>query len=326
MQISEMQAGDNILGFYALAVCELIPFAGGVRLKLEFADNSGRIPGVMWGDDAESAHNEIKGTSVVKVKAGVGTYQGKLQLQVDKIRSAEPDEYDPSEFVPESPFPLAELEAGITELIQSLEDETLRTLASAIIFDDDIKPLYFAAPGGTRWHHPYIRGLAEHSLSMALAADRLCEHYEFLDRSLLIVGALLHDLGKIDEMSVDTALSYTEPGRLYGHIVMGYERVKSKAISLGVAEDINVIKLLHMILSHQGKHEYSVPVEPCFEEAFVLYFIDEMDSKLNAIERIRNKPENSDRDFSARVNLLNTHLYLKQKEVLPPDEDESPEC
>jgi 3'-5' exoribonuclease len=101
---------------------------------------------------------------------------------------------------------------------------------------------------------------------------------------------------------------------------MGYEIVKEKAVELELEEDENVVKLLHMLLSHQGKKEFSVPVEPCFEEAFVLYFIDEMDSKLNAISRIRNKPENQEREFSAFVNLLGTHLYLERKDKTDPKE------
>jgi 3'-5' exoribonuclease len=177
-------------------------------------------------------------------------------------------------------------------------------------------------PGGTRWHHPYLGGLAEHSLSMAQMAALAAEHYPYLDRSLMIAGALLHDVGKIDELSVGSSFEYTTAGRLYGHIVMGYEIVKDKAIELELDEDENVVKLLHMLLSHQGKKEFSVPVEPCFEEAFVLYFIDEMDSKLNAITRIRNKPENEQAEFSGYVNLLQTRLYLKRKKESGDEETE----
>lgn len=321
MKLAEVQVGESVLGIYALRTCELIPFTGGVRLKLEFADDSGSIPGVMWGDEAERAYANLKDAEVVKVKGRVSTYQGKPQLQIDKIRPAEPDEYESANLLPTSEASTEEMEVAISKLIESLDDQEIKRLVLAVVFDEDIKPLYFQAPGGTRWHHPYVGGLAEHSLSMAQAAVKICEHYDYLDRSLVIAGALLHDIGKIDEMSVSSKLSYTVDGRLYGHIVMGYELVKEKAVDLDLDGDENVRKLLHMILSHQGKKEYSVPVEPCFEEAFVLYFLDEIDSKLNAISRIRHKPENAGRDFSERVNLLGTYLYLGRKERSDEDDD-----
>jgi 3'-5' exoribonuclease len=318
--LADAQIGDNLLGFYALRTCELIPFTGGVRLRLEFGDNSGTIAGIMWGDDAERTYPLIKDAEIVKVKGVVSSYQGKPQIQVEKIRAADPEEVDYEELLPSSKFATEDMEVGVSKLIESLTDQELKRLTLAVIFDEEIKPLYFKAPGGTRWHHPYLGGLAEHSLSMAQVADKLCDHYDFLDRSLLVAGALLHDVGKIDELSVGSVLSYSRDGRLYGHIVIGYEIVKEKAVELEIDEDENVVKLLHMLLSHQGKKEYSVPVEPCFEEAFVLYFIDEIDSKLNAITRIRNKPENAGSEFSNYVNLLNTSLYLVRKQETKPEE------
>lgn len=320
MNLADLQAGDTLLGFYALRTCELIPFDRGVRLRLEFGDATGKVAGIMWNEAAQAAFDQIKDAEVVKVKGLISTYQGSLQVQVEKIRAAEESEYDPGDLLPTSETPIEELEIGISQLIESVADQELKRLLSAVVFDEDIKPLYFQAPGGTAWHHPYIGGLAEHSLSMARLADKLCEHYTHLDRSLLITGALLHDIGKIDEMAVGSTLSYSTPGRLYGHIVMGYDLVREKARELELDEDENVKKLLHMILSHQGKKEYSVPVEPCFEEAYVLYFIDEMDSKLNAIARIRSKPENEGKEFSKWVNLLETKLYLGRKEPETPEE------
>lgn len=321
MKLAQAQIGDSLLGFYALRACELIPFTGGVRLKLELGDNSGHLPGIMWGDEAEQAYAQIRDAEVVKAKGMISSYQGRPQIQIDKIRAAEEHEFDHGELLPTSQVSTEEMEIGISKLIESMTDQELKRLTSAVIFDPEIKPLYFQVPGGTLWHHPYLAGLAEHSLSMAQVATKMAEHYQFLDRSLLVAGALLHDIGKIDELQVGSGFSYSVSGRLYGHIVMGYEIVKEKAIELELDEDENVIKLLHMLLSHQGKKEYSVPVEPCFEEAFVLYFIDEIDSKLNAITRIRHKPENENQEFSNFVKLLDTRLYLRRKETPEPGEE-----
>ncbi len=320
MNIADVQSGDKLLGFYALRACELIPHDRGVRLRLEFGDATGKIAGVMWDQEAQNAYQQLRDAEVVKVKGLISSYQDRLQLKVDQIRPAEPGEYDLTTLLPTSETDIAELEVGISQMIETVADQELKRLLLAVIFDEDIKPLYFQVPGGTMWHHPYLGGLAEHSLSMARLADAISQHYDFLDRSLVVAGALLHDIGKIDELSVGSSFSYSVSGRLYGHIVMGYDLVREKARELEVDEDENVRKLLHMVLSHQGKKEYSVPVEPCFEEAYVLYFIDEMDSKLNAIGRIRAKAENADQDFTRYVNLLGTKLYLRRKE--PPTEEE----
>ncbi len=314
MKLRDVNTGDLLLGYFGLIKCDLVPFTGGVRLQLEMADSTGRIAGVMWGEEAEQTYPTIKDASVVKVRGVVSSYRGQMQVQVEKIRPAKVDEYDASELLAASEFSLEELEADIEEMVNLVTDEELHQLLVEVLYDEDVKRHYFQSPAGTRWHHGYLRGLAEHSLSMARLAARVCEHYPYLDRSLLISGALLHDVGKISELEVGATFEYSVDGRLFGHMVIGFEIVKAAADRLGLQGDINVKKLLHMILSHQGKKEYSAPVEPEFEEAFVLYFIDELDSKLNAISRIRHKPENQGRPFSDWVQLLGGFLYLERKE------------
>jgi 3'-5' exoribonuclease len=317
MQLSTAKIGDLITGYYALSQCELIPFVGGIRLQLEFRDATGRLDGVMWNEEAERTHEQIKNADVVKVKGLVSSYRGAPQLQIEKIRPAKSDEYDITELLPTSETSLEDLEKAVSELIEMIEDPEIKNLTNDVLADPQVHARYFEVPAGTRWHHAYLRGLAEHSVSMARLAVKVCEHYPYFDRSLLIAGALLHDLGKIEELLVGSTLEYSVEGRLFGHMTIGFGILRTRTEQLGIAEDINVKKLLHMILSHQGKKEYSAPVEPAFEEAFALYFIDELDSKLNAIGRIRSKPENAGHDFSEWVNLLGTYLYLGKKE--PPE-------
>ncbi len=314
LKIRDVNTGDLLLGYYALTKCDLVPFTGGVRLQLELSDSTGRIAGVLWGEEAEHTYPTLKDASVVKVKGLVSSYRGSMQVQVEKIRPAKTDEYDSTDLLAASEFSLEQLEAGIEEMVNLITDEELHALVVEVLYDEDVKRHYFESPAGTKWHHGYLRGLAEHSLSMAQLAVKVCEHYDYLDRSLLISGALLHDVGKISELEVGATFEYSVDGRLFGHMVIGFEIVKAAADRLGLQGDINVKRLLHMILSHQGKKEYSAPVEPEFEEAFALYFIDELDSKLNAISRIRNKPENQGRPFSDWVQLLGGFLYLERKE------------
>lgn len=313
MKLRDVSMGDELLGYYALTKCDLVPFTGGVRLQLELTDATGRITGVLWGEEAEQNYPTLRFAAVVKVKGVVNSYRGQLQVQIDKIRPAKIDEYDSSELLASSEYSREELEAGVDEMLALITDEELRQVVAEFLQDEEIRRHYFDSPAGTRWHHAYLRGLAEHSLSMAQLANRICDHYPYLDRSLLISAALLHDIGKLQEMEIAATFEYTVDGRLYGHMAIGFQMVKEAVDRLGLQGDTNVKKLLHMILSHQGKKEYSAPVEPLFEEAYVLHFVDEMDSKLNAISRIRSKPENLGRPFSDYVNLLGGFLYLEKK-------------
>ncbi len=312
-KLRDAQIGDVLLGFYALTRCELIPYTGGVRLQIELSDASGKMAGILWNEEAEAANAELRDAAVVKVKGIVSSYRNAAQIQIERIRPAKPEEFDASELLPSSVHSREELEAAVDDLIALIDDEATHQLVVEIIYDESVRDRYFQSPAGTRWHHGYLRGLAEHSISMARAALKLAEHYSHLNRSLLIAGALLHDIGKITELQIGSTFEYSTDGRLFGHMVIGYEMVSGAAVRLGLQDDVNIKKLLHMVLSHQGKKEYSAPVEPAFEEAFVLYFVDEIDSKLNAIARIRNKPEHAGKNFSDWVQLLGTYLYLENK-------------
>lgn len=185
----------------------------------------------------------------------------------------------------------------------------LKNLLSIVLEDDEFRKQFELAPAGKKWHHGYIGGLLEHTASMMKLASRVCDHYTFLDRDLLLSGVFFHDLGKIWELSYDTSIDYSVDGRLLGHIVMGAEYIGKLAADIKDLDERTVSLLRHLVLSHQGALENGTPVLPKTREAFVLYYLDEIDSKLNAINRELEKEKHSDEPFTGYIRLLDRMLY-----------------
>jgi len=175
------------------------------------------------------------------------------------------------------------------------------------------------APAAKGIHHAYAGGLLEHCLSMARLADMLAGHYEGIDRSLLIAGALLHDIGKVDELAMEIGVvEYTDRGRLKGHLVIGSEMVAAAAARISDFPPDLLVQVQHLILSHHGRQEFGSPIVPMTVEALLLSFIDDVDAKMNLIEQLRRKMEGGAMQWTEYQRSLERFLYLggfEEKEV-----------
>jgi 3'-5' exoribonuclease len=304
--ISDFVQGDNITGFFALVTAQVIPYDRGERLRLEFSDASGKIEGILW-EDASAVFNEIRDADVVKVRGLVSSYRDKPQLKVEKIRPARDGEYDIADL-------LKVVEGGIEKqielfdkIIATIEDEFLAALLRLVRNDSEVFENYMAAPAGKRFHHDYIGGLAQHSLSIAYLADGVCAHYPKLNRDLLICGAIFHDIGKTYELTSGVKLDYTDEGRLVGHIALGDQIVVEYISQIPDFPEKLEFKLRHMIASHHGEKQYGAPVVPQTREAYVLHLLDRIDSGLNVFE---DYDEKRDGDWGGYVNLWERYLYF----------------
>ena len=307
--ITDITEGSEFTGFYVLKRCELKESKGSFRLNIELSDRSGSVPGVIW-DNAQEIREGVGQGMVVKVKGMMLSYQGAPQVRVDKIRAARDGESDPDSFLPRTPADMNVLEGRLNDLTASITDPYLSKLAALIFDNEQFRKGYLRTPGGMRWHHPYIGGLLEHSIGVADICDFVASRHQTLNRDLLIMGALLHDAGKLREYSATTTIEYTDEGRLEGHIVIGERLVRNMCERIeGFPAKLKML-LSHIMLAHQGHKEFSSPVEPMIPEAFVLYFADEMDSKLNALDRIADKPQNKGENWSEFVRLLGRFIYL----------------
>lgn len=287
--LREHGVGDTLTGFLLLRSRALrTKRDGGSYLAVEFGDRSGRILGNIW-DDAERLYHEFREGEVVKVKGVVEEYEERRRLTVRRIRKARPDDaVDPSTFLPtiaDDPVMLLEKLKRLTLTVTNLH---LKQLLDSFFEDDTFCAAFIRAPGGKLWHHNRLGGLLEHTLSLARLTRRLARHYPAIDRDLLLAGAVLHDIGKVEEYCYDTLIDYTDRGRLVGHISLGAEWVAERAARIEGFPPALLDQVMHLVLSHQDEH--GSPVKPMTKEAFLLHHADQIDSKMDALRRISEEP------------------------------------
>ncbi len=307
-KLADVADGDAFIGFYALKRSELKAYEGGTRLDIELSDSSGSIPGVIWDDALSQKEVLVKG-KVAKVQARAGSYRDKPQLKIDKIRLANEGEYDPSSFLPKTPCDIDKLKTTVMEYVESITNPHLSELAKLIFSNETFMADYASSPGGMNWHHPYLGGLIEHACGVTGICNYMASVHPELDRDLLILAALLHDVGKMREYSATTVIEYTVEGRLEGHIIIGERFVRNMCERVdGFPSHLKML-LSHLMLAHQGHKEFSSPVEPMIPEGFVLYYADEMDAKLNAVNRVTDEARKGGETWSKYVPLLKRYLY-----------------
>ena len=328
-ELRNLPAGDKIVtGFYLLSrLGTRTSRLGKPYLTLELQDVSGRIEGKFW-EGFEDFQASAQVGQVVKIQGAVEHFEGVVQLRVIKARPARSDDEAPSvrEFLPHSERSPDEMRKELSEIIGTLAEGPLRQLIETIFADETIWARYTETPGGKLWHHAYLGGLAEHTLSLARLCDLLAGHYKQLNRDLLIAGALLHDFGKIEELETKVGIDYSIEGRLLGHITLGALFVEESIRQIEGFPDELRRQLLHLILSHQGEGAMGSPVKPMTPEALALHYADDLDSKLNALERIRaHTPEGQ--PFSDYIKLMERFFYFgtneRESDLSPPKDEES---
>jgi len=316
--IRDWQQNERVEAFVVLRKIERKEFAGGERLALELGDQSGRIDGVMWEGIADVV-DVVSAGDVVKVRGVVSSYRERPQLRVDRLRPATPQEADPTDFLPRSNAPAEVLESELDRVIGSLTNPHLHTLMERMLGEGELRQQYLAAAAGKLWHHNTIGGLVEHSLNIVRICEFAAQLYPELDRDLLVCGALLHDLGKVDQYEAKAMIDYTDEGRLVGHINTGDFRVATAINEIPGFPPETAMLLRHLIVSHQGQLEQGSPIVPMIMEAFVLHAADELDSKMGALRRVREKA--GDAPWSEYVNLIGRYIYFGHMDKGAPSQD-----
>ncbi|MCR4440055.1 MAG: HD domain-containing protein [bacterium] len=310
--IKDLRPGDQVLDFFVVRKKELRLKRGTNEsyLALQLGGQSGRISATVW-DDAEATYAKIAIGQVIKAKGTVVDYCGKPHVNVEKIRPAREEEVEAAEaFVPVCPKDVAQLWERLDRLVASVGNEHLGRLLRALFGDQDFRRAFGQAPAGKLWHHNYRGGLLEHTVAVAETCDAVHQRYARVDRDLLVTGALLHDVGKVRELKVTGFIDYSDEGRLVGHIVLGAQMVREKIQTLPDFPEELAMRLVHLVLAHQGKGEYGSPVVPMTIEAIILYYADELDSKANAFERIMGRDREAGKRWSRYVELMDRFLYL----------------
>ena len=304
--IIDLSVGNAIDDLFALRKVELREFPSGKMIALEIGDKTGRIKGVIWSGSQEMIKSLIPG-KVYRVRGGVTSYKGEIQVSVEKIELS--NDYEPQDFLPVGQIPIEELENRLDSAISTVNDKDYNRLLNEV-FSGKFRSEFLTGVGGKLWHHNYIGGLAEHTLGVFDICCDISARYSELNRDLLLSGALLHDIGKAASYSLSNFIDYSDMGRLVGHIVIGDQLINGAVAKLVGFPENKHMMIRHLILSHQGTYEQATASLPMMSEAFALYSADYLDSKLAAIRRIKGREYKPGIRWSNYVNLLERHIYF----------------
>lgn len=309
-ELSSLKVKDNLEHFLLLTNLSVkTTKAGKEFLDLELRDQSMSLNAKMW-DNFESFISEAKAGMVVKILGTMDEFNNQRQIKIDRIRAAVvKDNISPYAFLPKSKRPLIEMEKELQNRLERIDEPRLNKLLNQILNEENFAK-YKLVPAGKAWHHAYIGGLLEHTLEIIKICDLMCDIHPEINRNLLIAGAVLHDLGKIEELDIEAGFEYTDKGKLVGHIVI-VANIIEKAVSNinDFPEDLKN-QLLHLVLSHQGKLEYASPVVPKTLEAIVLYHVDELSAKTNAYKGAILAEIGNENNWTRFLQLANTSLFI----------------
>jgi len=321
--VSDISTEQNITTFFLVCEKEIRNTREGKPyLRLELGDRSGTIEARMW-DQFETAAKGINRDDFVKVQARVEIYKNRPQLSVMQVRLAKPEEIDLADFLPQTKADVAKMYAELLEYAESITNPWLKKLVAGILNDPAMAARYKRAPAAKVMHHAYIGGLLEHVVSLCGLAKQAAAHYPELDLDLLLTAAMLHDVGKLDELCYERSICYTVEGQLLGHIVMEIETV-SKAMNAveGFPPNLKTV-VQHLLISHHGEYEFGSPKLPMIREALVFHYLDDLDSKL-AAARAALDVDTGDPEWSAYSGALGRKFlrleeFLKDFALAPPD-------
>ena len=301
--------------------------SGEPYLDLTLMDRTGTIQAKMW-DNVEECTDGFEQDDIVKVKGLINKYNQRWQLTVHKVRKMEEAEIDFSDYLPKTSKNVDELWRTLGEFVASMSDPHLRRLLELFMADPDIARGYRNAPAAKTLHHACIGGLLDHVVSLFRSCDLVARNYSFIHRDLLLTGAFLHDIGKVRELSYARSFAYTTEGQLLGHMIIELELLHAKLAQLPDFPPQLKILVEHLIISHHGQYEFGSPKLPMFPEALMLHYMDDLDSKMEAMRAQFERDADLDTPWTgynaalARP-LLNTQKFLKSLEPTKAQADEA---
>jgi len=272
--------------------------AGNLYLQVTLSDRTGSISGRMWNAN-DALYKSFANGDYVRIEGTAQLYQGAMQIIATRLEKVDPQQVDEDDFKQIAAVEVDRLLGRLEEILRGIGNPHLLTIAECFLMDEQLMAGFTTAPAGVKNHHAYHGGLLEHVVKLMEVVLRISPCYPQLDRDMLLVGAFLHDIGKIDELSYDREMVYTDEGQLIGHLVMAAGMLDAKVAEAEklAGEPIpreTVLRLKHMILSHHGQYEHGSPKLPMTLEAVALCFLDNLDAKINAFDQLMREDPNVD--------------------------------
>lgn len=308
--VADLREGQEVAAAFVAQKKSLRDLASkpGKFLSLTLSDRTGEVPAVMW-DNAERAASLFQDGDLVYVEGSVGTYQGKPQVRIDRLAQRKPEEVDLADFVARSQRDPQEMLSELWSAAKSVHNPFLNKLLAGYFGDPEFCARLLDAPAAKGLHHAYVGGLLDHLTTCLRIAEGVCSVHPQLDRDLVITGILLHDMGKLEELSVGLSIDYTPKGRLVGHIVLGALEANKRmdAIS-GFPEELRML-VTHIILAHHNLPEFGSPVPPMTAEAVAVHFIENCDAQVARFASQIQKARDAGEMFTEYDRLLERYLY-----------------
>ncbi|MGC2474152.1 MAG: HD domain-containing protein [Candidatus Sulfotelmatobacter sp.] len=286
-------------------------------LALTLGDRSGQLEAKMW-DNVEEVLDAFEQDDFLKIKGLINKYKQRFQLTIHKLRKLGESEIEFADYLPKTTKDINELWQSLTGFVSGIQNPHLKALVQAFMADPAISAAYRNAPAAKTLHHAYIGGLLDHVVSLFRSCDLICRNYPQVNRDLLLTGAFFHDIGKIHELTYNRSFSYSTKGQLLGHMIIELEMLQSKLEKFpDFPEELKTL-VEHLIISHHGEYEFGSPKLPMFPEALMLHYLDDLDSKMEAMraqfER-ESSLEGAWTSYNASLGrpLLNTEKFLNPK-------------
>jgi 3'-5' exoribonuclease len=301
--VSDLTGEQSITTFLLVHAKEIRSTKEGKQyLRMELGDRSGTIEARMWTKFELLVH-DIARDDFVKVEGRVELYRDRPQLSLLQLRKARPEEIELADFLPHTKEDVEKMYVQLLDYAKAIRNTWLQQLVLSIVNDPAISTRYKKAPAAKVMHHAYLGGLLEHVVGLCGLAKQVAEHYPELDLDLLLTVAILHDVGKLDELCYTRAIGYTTGGQLLGHIVMELETVLHAIDKIpGFPVELKTV-VQHLLISHHGEYEFGSPKLPMIREALVFHYLDDLDSKM-AAARAALASESGDEEWSAYSGAL----------------------
>lgn len=277
-----------------------------IRLKL--GDKTGSITANIW-NNAQSISKSFLEGDVVKIKGFVGKFKDNFQVTVSRIRVMNKDEYDLTNYMISTLKDRDLLATQLFKYIDEIKDTQIKELLKSIFEDKEFFTKFINSPGAKGWHHNFIGGLLEHTISVAKLCKFTSGEYP-VNTDILMAGAILHDIGKVFEYNIKTIIDFSDEGRLVGHICLGDRFVSKKVEMINNFSEETLIKIRHLILSHHGEYENASARLPQTIEAMILFFADNLDAQATGISQMMQETINNKSKWTEYCKIHNRYFYL----------------
>ncbi|MGE5790381.1 MAG: 3'-5' exoribonuclease YhaM family protein [Syntrophaceae bacterium] len=309
LYVKDIRAGEKIKASFLVMEKNLAySQKGAPYLSVRLRDRTGDIEGRVW-DNVAALDPLFRKGDIVFVQGRAVSYRENTQLAVLDIRKMADTEIEPWDYFPTTKGDVEEMFSALAGYVATVENPWLKKLLEDFLGDGDLAARLKRAPAAKGFHHAYLGGLLEHTLSMVRVLDFLASHYPTVSRDMLIAGGILHDIGKIEEFSYDRAIDYSTPGRLLGHIYLGVEMLDRKIAAIEGFPEGLALELKHVVLAHHGELDFGSPKRPKTVEALIVHFVDDLDAKVMAFQEFIGNSGGEESEWTLFHRFFERFLY-----------------